>query len=110
MRIIATLLISLFIFQFGVSQTLEESSAARSSEMQHKYIFTAGVKDRYSIKVVGDKGQVKQAPMVTKELADKEAIRFSVNTEYWKPGIYHVVASSKKGKTVTKKIYIRRRE
>lgn len=105
------LIISGFFVTSSISgQTLELLDGSRSKQSERKFAFTSGDEDQYSVKVIGGKGEILLVPVAPKQMVEKETIKFILNTKGWQAGSYVVVASSKKGKTVTKKFRIARKE
>ena len=109
MKYIMILVGGLFLAGSVSAQSLEEVDGSRSNAMERTFAFTSGAEDQYTVRVIGTKGQIILAPIIVKQMSAKEAVRFKLDTQDWKPGIYQVVASSKRGKTVTKRIRIRSR-
>ncbi|NND07807.1 MAG: hypothetical protein HKN87_15630 [Saprospiraceae bacterium] len=92
------------------AQSLEILDGSRTKKSERKFAFTSGAVDEYSVKVIGGKGEILVVPIAPKKMMEKETIKFLLDTNGWKPGSYMVVATSKKGKSVTKKIRITRKE
>jgi len=110
MKYIMIFIGGLFLVGSVSAQSLEEVDGSRSNAQARTFTFTSGAEDEYTIKVIGRKGQIILAPMAVKNMSEKEAVRFKLDTQDWKPGTYQIVASCKRGKTVTKRIRIRGRE
>lgn len=74
------------------------------------YVMTVKDLGIYTVKILNPMGEIQTSPIKKKKYNSRERVEFRINTKFWKPGTYIIIAENELGVTFTKKFRLPRTE
>jgi len=108
------------IFLIGVfcisNLSAQKIDALPDSKIQNKkandkvYVMTVKDQGSYTVKILNPMGEIQTSPIKKKKYNARDRVEFRINTKFWKPGTYIIIAENELGETFTKKFVLQRKE
>ena len=86
---------------------IEELPAPRSlDQAKRTFRITTDIQDTCTVKIISPRGEIQSVPVVERSLVAGGQLELALDTQFWRPGWYRIVAKFKRGRIETKRIQV----